>query len=141
MLTFLYCPQDKIWIVDTFAWLFISYSIFKLSTIVLKKELKVSASSSFLVIVSSVSLLIFVMGSFWYAFSENSGFTAFQNFLFSYKTLLSKIPHINSETNPIPPWSMLLASIWGSFLAQASVSQLCQYAATLSRGKWPDLFL
>ena len=74
--------------VDTFACLFRSYSIFKLSTILLKKELKVSASSSFLVIVSSVSLLIIVMDSFWYAFSENSGFTVFQNFLLSFKILL-----------------------------------------------------
>ena len=64
----------------------LSYSIFKLSTILLKKELKVSASSSFLVIVSSVSLLIIVMDSFWYAFSENSGFTVFQNFLLSFRT-------------------------------------------------------
>ena len=32
-----------------------------------------SASSLILVIVSSVSLLIIVMDSFWYAFSENSG--------------------------------------------------------------------
>ena len=40
-----------------------------------------------------------------------------------------------------PPLSMLFASIWDSFLAQASALLLCQYAATLSRGKGPDLFL
>ena len=31
------------------------------------------------------------------------------------------IPHENSETNPPPPLSMLFASIWDSFLAQATV--------------------
>ena len=36
---------------------------------------------------------------------------------------------------------MLFASIRESFLAQASVLLLCQYAATLSRGKGPDLLL
>ena len=47
--------KTKSWWVDTFAWLLISYSIFKLSTILLEKELKVSASSSFLFIVSAIS--------------------------------------------------------------------------------------
>ena len=69
------------------AWLF--NSIFKLLTILLEKELKVSATSSFVVIVSSVSLLIISMDSFWYVFSGNSGFTVFQNFLLSFRTLLS----------------------------------------------------
>ena len=36
---------------------------------------------------------------------------------------------------------MLFASIWGSFLAQASVLLLFQYAATLIRGEGSDLFL
>ena len=36
---------------------------------------------------------------------------------------------------PLPPLSMLLVSIWDSFLAQASVFLLCQYTATLSREK------
>ena len=45
------------------------------------------------------------------------------------------IPRINSETNPLHPFSMLFASIWDSFLAQASVLLLCQYTATLSRGR------
>ena len=36
---------------------------------------------------------------------------------------------------------MLFASIWDSFLAQASELLLFQYAATLSRGEGPDLFL
>ena len=39
---------------------------------------------------------------------------------------------------------MLFASIWDSFLAQASVSllyQYAQYAATLSTGEGTDLFL
>ena len=75
--------------VDPFACLFISYYIFKLSSTQLKKELKVSASSSFLIIISTVSLLIFVMDSFWNAFSENSVFNVFQNFLLSFKILLS----------------------------------------------------
>ena len=36
-------------------------------------------------------------------------------------SLLSTIPHISSETHPLPPLSMLFASILGSFLAQVSV--------------------
>ena len=40
-----------------------------------------------------------------------------------------------------PPLSMLFASIWDSFLAQASVMLYFQYAATLSRGEGPHLFL
>ena len=36
---------------------------------------------------------------------------------------------------------MLFASIWDSFLAQASVLLLCHYTVTLSRGEGPDLFL
>ena len=50
------------------------------------------------------------------------------------------IPHTNSETNPPPPWSLLFASVWDSFLAQATVLLLYQYAATLSRGKGHDYF-
>ena len=42
---------------------------------------------------------------------------------------------------PLPPFSVLFASIWDSFLAQTSVLLLCQYAATLSRGKDSDVFL
>ena len=45
------------------------------------------------------------------------------------------------EINPLPQLSMLFASIRGSLLAQASVSLLLQYAATLSRGERSDLFL
>ena len=51
------------------------------------------------------------------------------------------ISHIISETNFPPPLSMLFASIWYSFLAQASVLLSYQYTVTLSRRKWPDLFL
>ena len=36
---------------------------------------------------------------------------------------------------------MLFASIWDSFLAQALVLLLFQYAVTLSTGRGPDLFL
>ena len=36
---------------------------------------------------------------------------------------------------------MMFASIWGSFLTQASVLLLFQYAASLSRGEGPELFL
>ena len=36
---------------------------------------------------------------------------------------------------------MFFASIWDSFLAQASVLLLCQYTTTLSREQGPDLFL
>ena len=36
---------------------------------------------------------------------------------------------------------MLFASIWDSFLVEASVLVLCQYAATLTRGEGADLFL
>ena len=35
----------------------------------------------------------------------------------------------------------VVASIWDSFLAQASVLLLCQYAAALNRGEGPDLLL
>ena len=42
---------------------------------------------------------------------------------------------------PLSPLPMLFASIWDSLLAQASVLVPCQYAATLSRWKGPDLFL
>ena len=50
---------------------------------------------------------------------------------------------LTSILRPIPSTqlSMLLASIWDSFLAQASVLLLCQYPAALSRRKGPDLFL
>ena len=52
------------------------------------------------------------------------------------------IPRINSETNPpLPHYQCCLQNIWDSFFAQASVSLLCRYAAILSRGKMPDLFL
>ena len=45
------------------------------------------------------------------------------------------VPQINSDTNPPPsPLSMLFASIWDNFLAQASMLLLFQYAAILSRG-------
>ena len=40
-----------------------------------------------------------------------------------------------------PPLSMLLASIWDSFLAQALVLLLCQYTVTLSRREGLNLFL
>ena len=36
---------------------------------------------------------------------------------------------------------MLFASIWDSFLAQASVLPLYQYAVALSKGEGPDVFL
>ena len=45
------------------------------------------------------------------------------------------------DQSPSPPVSRLFASIWGSFLAQASVLLLCQYTTKLSRGERPDLFL
>ena len=45
--------------------------------------------------------------------------------------VLSTIPHLNFETSPLPPLSMLFASIWESFLAQASVLLLFQHTATL----------
>ena len=45
------------------------------------------------------------------------------------------------DQSPFPPLSMLFGYIWDSFLAQASELLLFQYAATLSRGKGPDLFL
>ena len=45
------------------------------------------------------------------------------------------IPHINSETNPSPPWSMLFPIIWDSFLAKALVLLLFPYPETLSRGR------
>ena len=54
---------------------------------------------------------------------------------------LSTIPHINSETNlsPPPPLSMLFLSICGSFLEQALVVLLFQYAATLKHEwRWGD---
>ena len=44
------------------------------------------------------------------------------------------IPHINSKTNLSHPLSMFAASIWDSWLAQASVLLLFQYAAALSNG-------
>ena len=50
------------------------------------------------------------------------------------------IPHINSETNP-PPTIINVVFKYLRQLAQASVLLLCQYAATLSRGKGPYLFL
>ena len=37
--------------------------------------------------------------------------------------------------------SLLFASIWDSLLEQASVFQLFEYAATLSKKEGPDLFL
>ena len=51
------------------------------------------------------------------------------------------IPRINSETNLPHAWTMLFTSIWNSFLAQSSGLLVFQYAATLSSGKGPDLFL
>ena len=51
----------------------------------------------------------------------------------------STIPHTNSKTNL--PLSMLFASIWDRFLAQASVLLLCQYAAIFGRGEGADIFL
>ena len=42
---------------------------------------------------------------------------------------------------PLPPLSMFFASIWDSVLAQASMLLLCQYVATLSRGRGSDLYL
>ena len=45
------------------------------------------------------------------------------------------------DQSPLPLLSMLSASVWDIFLAQASVLLLCQYTATLSRGEGPDLFL
>ena len=57
------------------------------------------------------------------------------------QTCVPTIPHINSETSPPPSLSMLFASSWDSVLAQDAVLLLFQYAATLSRGKGPDLFL
>ena len=61
--------------------------------------------------------------------------------LFFFHSFFWTIPHINSETNPPTPISMLFASIWDSFFAQASVLLLFQYCATLSRGEGPNLFL
>ena len=52
-----------------------------------------------------------------------------------------KIPNMNSETNPPSPLSTLFASIWHSFLTQASVLLLCQYPASSSRVEGPELFL
>ena len=63
--------------------------------------------------------------SFW---SKKQVFS--NSFLFIYLFLR---PHINSETNPLSPFSMLFASIWGRFVAQVSMLLLSQHAATLSR--------
>ena len=54
---------------------------------------------------------------------------------------LATIPHVNSDTHPLTPLSMLFASIWGSFLLQALTLLLFQHPATLSRGKGSSLFL
>ena len=51
------------------------------------------------------------------------------------------IPHTNSEANLSPPLSMLFASIWDSFSAQALVLRFLQYATKLSKGEGPYLFL
>ena len=67
--------------------------------------------------------------------------TGFSKSPFIFHSFFQIIPHINSETNPLPQFSMLFASIWDSFLAQALVLLLFQNTATLSRGEGPDLFL
>ena len=51
------------------------------------------------------------------------------------------MPHINSETNPPPPIVNVAFKYLRQFLAQASVLLLFRYAATLSKGEGPDLFL
>ena len=84
-----YRPQDKVWMSWHFACLSISYSILRLWTTLLKKK-KLSASFSFLVIVSSVSLLIIVMDySIWLLnmpILENSGFTVSRIFYYFFKS-------------------------------------------------------
>ena len=62
---------------ETFICFSISHFLFKLLTILLKKELKVSVSS------------YCYNGFFLYAFSENSGFSVFQYFLSLFKIILS----------------------------------------------------
>ena len=60
----------------------------------------------------------------------------------SCRNQIPTIPHINFETNPHPlHYQCCFASIWDSFLEKASVLPLFQYAATLSRGNGPNLFL
>ena len=58
-----------------------------------------------------------------------------------FNELKDTIPHINSEANPSPPLSMLFASIWDSFTAQALVLRFFKYATELSKGEGPYLFL
>ena len=70
--------------VETFVCVSISYSVFKLLTIVMKKESKISANSSFLVSFTH-SLFAIVMDSFWYAFSVG--------------LLFSKIFYYSSQSN------------------------------------------
>ena len=58
--------------------------------------------------------------------------------------ILCKLPtilHINSETNPPSLLINVVCKYQGQFLAQASESLHCQYAATLSKGEGTDLFL
>ena len=81
-------------------------------------------------------------GGYFGSWSGNLGKKALTNITIHLaRDNLPAIPHINSDINPPPPLSMLFASIWDSFLAQASVLLLFQYAATLSRGEGPGLFL
>ena len=65
-------------------------SISKLSTSLMKCLLKISASSSLLLRVLLLSFKIKV--SLWKVFSEERGWTAFQNFLLSETTLWSTFP-------------------------------------------------
>ena len=47
----------------------------------------------------------------------------------------------NLKQIPLPSLSILFASIWDCFLAQALVLLLCQYTATMSGVDRPNLFL
>ena len=86
---------------------------------------------------------------------SGSGVIAFNSLVISKSRVIKGscdcMQHLTEIMRPIPPppppaptppqLSMLFASIWDSFLAQASVLLLFQYAATLCRQKRPDLFV
>ena len=73
----------------------------------------------------------------------------FQEYLFQRALLASCfwmfliLQYLTKILRPIlfPPLSMLFTGIWDIVLAQASALLLLQYAATLGRGKGPNLFL
>ena len=95
MNVYIACKTGSEW-VETFASLPISYSIFKLSTTLLKKELQVSASWSLLVIVFSVFLLVTempflkIVGLFSYYRSKSYHLDQQSNFFWLYVEELHK---------------------------------------------------